>query len=217
MMTNSTKCFWKNHQNWTRDSKSYESRSEFRSTFRNVWALSYINIDCYNSWTIRPILIRFIPKLNGSTSSFLKCVTNNMNFLLKNTLKFNCTKKNLSNDRFSVSEHFFKHDRRHYPSFDPSIFQNGSQTIFRKKIEFYCVVGLCNDDEMCAANYHLFTINPFECIDFNCSIFISFVFVSVISGFSRIPSGFSVISSLVIKSIMFNIVIRYLERNFFLY
>ncbi|XP_031633824.1 protein ARV1 [Contarinia nasturtii] len=39
---------------------------------------------------------------------------------------------------------------------------------------------------------------------------------SVISGFGRIYSGFSVISSLAIKSIMFNVFIRYLERNFFL-
>lgn len=41
--------------------------------------------------------------------------------------------------------------------------------------------------------------------------------ITVISGFSRIYSGFSVISSLAIKSIMFNILVRYLERNFFLF
>lgn len=46
---------------------------------------------------------------------------------------------------------------------------------------------------------------------------ITCVFVSVISGFGRIFSAFSVISSLVIKSIMMNILIVYLERNLFLY
>lgn len=55
-------------------------------------------------------------------------------------------------------------------------------------------------------------------ISFQNRKFICILFpISVISGWTRIPSGFSVISSLAIKSIMFNIIVRYLERNFFLF
>lgn len=39
--------------------------------------------------------------------------------------------------------------------------------------------------------------------------------ISVISAYDRIYAGFAVISSLAIKSIMFSIIIRHLERNFF--
>lgn len=57
------------------------------------------------------------------------------------------------------------------------------------------------------------------------AVFLSFFFsekinfylrlIAVISGFSRIHSAFSVISSLIIKAIMFSIFAGYVERHLF--